>query len=260
MQGVLPYGEELLFYLRPEPGFGSFIRKKPLFEHFFFLHASERLSFFRKRLQNRNGVIRKADERVGAKTNVMKYEIRTLEEKTVLYRMNRTGSIDMEAIRKYQSEHKPSEEEKHWAYSLYFCPLLDTCSGYVCESPILIQITLLKPIRYIFTDDPFFSASGYKAEERDKYMKEMVIPTVEKLIGSGLRYPEQPFMKSLGEHGYAFRDVMNDEAEEEIIIPHTLLGEDSFAQEQRKYKLVARGKLVLEEEPAKSGPTLLQKR
>lgn len=186
----------------------------------------------------------------------MIYEVRTLEINSKLYRANGYSTIDMKTILKHQKNNPPELKNQDWAYSLYFSNDPYVCGAYILDckpNAYLIEITLKKPIKYIFTDDPFFATSGLSKEDCDKYMKCHVIPNTSKAIFehtkdenlSQFHYPSAPFMQELGNKHFAFSDIMVNEIEEdektntqyEIIIPHSLLKVNVFDQKTLKYEM-----------------------
>lgn len=186
----------------------------------------------------------------------MIYEVRTLEINSKLYRANGYPTIDMTAVMEHQRTNPPKPENRDWAYSLYFSNDPYVCGAYILDckpNTCLIEITLKKPIKYIFTDDPFFATSGLSKEACDKYMEEAVVPYTSKAIfehtknknQSQFHHSSTPFMQELGNKRFAFSDIMVNEKEEdgktniqyEIIIPHSLLIVDVFDQKTLKYEM-----------------------
>lgn len=179
----------------------------------------------------------------------MIYEVRTLEIGSKLYKASGYPTIDMRAVIQDQTDNSPESEKKDWAYSLYFSNDPQVCAGYIpdCEpEKYLIEITLNRPIEYIFTDDPCFFSGGVLAD----YMKSTVVPKTSEAILKHTKkteiaefhYPVMPFMQELGNKHFAFSDIMAIEKGEgvmlhEIIIPHSLLIGDVFTQRKLDYRM-----------------------
>lgn len=181
----------------------------------------------------------------------MIYEVRTLDIGSKLYKVSGYPTINMKEIVKYQRENPPKQENKDWAYSLYFSDDPNVCAGYIVDydPAYLIEITLKRPIEYIFTDDSKFSTGGVSSI----YMESTVVPYTSEAIYkhtlnrnlSLFHYPDISFMQELGDKRFAFSDIMAIEMNEkgknvmlhEIIIPHVLLNDGVFTQRNLDYKM-----------------------
>lgn len=183
----------------------------------------------------------------------MIYEVRTLEIGSKLYRANGYPDIDMMKVLEQQKKKKSKPSERDWDHSLYFSNDPNVCAAYMadCEpGKYLIEITLKKPIKYVFTDDPCFFSGGASAI----HMKETVVPETSKAIRehsyneklSEFHYPNMPFMQELGDKNFAFSDIMVNgykkdgetrDIQHEIIIPHSLLIGSIFTQRSIEYKM-----------------------